>query len=235
MITVKTTFAKSTDYLPFPAKDLIRHTYYTLSYNENYEQANWVCYTLTDSMIQNATVERSNSFKMDGLVLTGSAKSSDYTKTGYDRGHLCPAGDMGFNLKAMQESFMMSNISPQTPEFNRGIWKELESEVREWAKKEEEVYVVTAGVLEKGLTTIGEKNKVAVPKYYYKVILDVCGKEKKAIAFVMPNAGSKESIFDYAVTIDSVERLTQINFFPALPDDLENNLESHLNVELWKH
>ena len=215
-------------------EQVIRHLGYTLCYDENYEQAKWVAYRLTATMCNNSDEERTDNFREDPAVKTGSATPNEYKKTGYDRGHLCPAGDMAWSEITMSESFYMSNMSPQTPKFNRGIWKTLETQVREWATKEEEIYIVTAGILEKGLATIGEKNKVAVPKYFYKIVLDVFGPEKKAIAFVMPNEGSKESIFDYAVTVDSVERLTQINFFPALPDDIENNLESHLNIELWK-
>lgn len=224
-----------TFYPKFKKKEqVVRHLGYTLCYDENYEQAKWVAYRLTATMCNNNDEERTDNFRSDPAIKTGSASPDDYKKTGYDRGHLCPAGDMAWSEITMSESFYMSNMSPQEPKFNRGIWKTLETQVREWAKKEEEIYIVTAGVLEKGLNTIGEKNKIAVPKYYYKIVLDVYGKEKKAIAFVMLNAGSKESIFNYAVTIDSVERLTQINFFPVLPDSLENNLESHINVELWK-
>lgn len=225
-----------TFYPKFKKKEqVIKHLGYTLCYDENYEQAKWVAYRLTAGMCNNNEEERTDDFREDKSIKTGSAIPDDYKKSGYDRGHLCPAGDMSWSPIAMSESFFMSNMSPQAPKFNRGIWKTLETQVREWAKNEEEIYIVTAGVLEKGLPTIGEKNKVAIPKYYYKIILDVKGEEKKAIAFVMPNEGSKESIFDFAVTIDSVERLTQINFFPALPDNIENNLESMLNVELWKN
>lgn len=223
-----------TFYPKYKRKELVvKHLGYTVCYEEKFEQAKWVAYRLTAEMCNNNKEERKDDFREDKAIKTGSALPEDYKKTGYDRGHLCPAGDMAWSEIAMSESFYMSNMSPQDPKFNRGIWKKLESQVREWAKQEEEIYIVTAGVLEKGLPTIGEKNKVAIPKLYYKVILDVYGTEKKAIAFVMPNAGSKESIFDYAVSIDSVERLTQINFFPALPDVIENNLESKINVELW--
>ena len=224
-----------TFYPKFKKKEqVVRHLGYTLCYDENYEQAKWVAYRLTAEMCNNNKEERTDDFREDKAIKTGSAIPEDYKKSGYDRGHLCPAGDMAWSEIAMSESFFMSNMSPQMPKFNRGIWKTLETQVRDWAKKEEELYIVTAGVLEKGLTVIGEKNKVAVPKYYYKIVLDTQGSEKKAIAFVMHNEGSKQSIFDFAVTIDSVERLTQINFFPALPDVIENNLESKINVELWK-
>lgn len=223
-------------YPKFKKKEqVVKHLGYTLCYDEKFEQAKWVAYRLTAAMCNKNEEERTDDFREDKAIKTGSAIPEDYKKSGYDRGHLCPAGDMAWSEIAMSESFLMSNMSPQAPKFNRGIWKTLESKVRDWAKTEEELFIVTAGVLEKGLPTIGEKNKVAIPKYYYKIVLDVFGKEKKAIAFVMPNEGSKQSIFDFAVSIDSVERLTQINFFPALPDALENNLESNINVELWNH
>src|SRR5450759_1124712 len=99
--------------------------------------------------------ERGN-FKMDQLVTTISSKSSDYTKSGYDRGHLCPAADMGFNPVAMEESFFMSNISPQVPDFNRGLWKELEMTVRKWAIKEHKLYVVTGPVFKDSKGSIGK-------------------------------------------------------------------------------
>ncbi len=225
----------STFYPKFKKKEqVVRHLGYTLCYDENYEQAKWVAYRLTAEMCNNNEEERTDDFREDKAIRTGSAIPADYKKSGFDRGHLCPAGDMAWSAAAMSESFFMSNMSPQQPKFNRGIWKTLETQVRDWAKKEEELFVVTAGVLENGLPTIGETNKIAIPKYYYKIILDVRGNEKKAIGFVMPNEGSKQSIFDFAVCIDSVERLTKINFFPSLPDALENKLESNLNVELWK-
>ncbi len=212
---------------------IIKHAAYTLCYNEEYEQAKWVAYRLTNKMCEGNGEERTDDFREDKNVRTGSALPDDYKKTGYDRGHLCPAGDMAWSEITMSESFFMSNMSPQEPKFNRGIWKTLESAVREWAKKNEEIYIVTAGILKDTVKTIG-KNNVAVPKLFYKVILDVRGSEQKAIAFIMPNEGSKKSIFDFAVTIDSVERLTGINFFPSLPDPIECGLESHIDIELWK-
>ena len=211
---------------------LVRHMAYVLCYDEEYEQARWVAYKLTAAMCEKGVEERSDDFREDKEVLTGSATPDDYKKSGYDRGHLCPAGDMGWSERSMSESFYMSNMSPQAPKFNRGIWKTLESDVREWAKRFDELYIVTGGVLEDSLPVIGE-NKVAIPRLFYKVVLDIKGPERKAIAFVMPNEGSKRSVFDYAVSIDSVERLTQINFFPSLPDELEDNLESAVNVDLW--
>lgn len=223
--------AKSLEYLPVPSNDLVRHTYYILSYNEKYEQANWVYYSITDSMIIHGGEERSNKFKIDPAVPTGSAKPSDYIKSGYDRGHLCPAGDMGFNPVAMQESFYMSNMSPQVPEFNRGIWKELETQVRNWAKKEQKLYVVSGPIFRNNRGTIG-KDQVLVPGYYYKVIFDPEVKPRM-ISFILPNSGSDRPLSDFAVPVDEVEKQTGYDFFSQLPDDLESGLENKVELAGW--
>jgi endonuclease G, mitochondrial len=225
----------SKNYLPaiHHNDEIIEHTAYTLCYSEEYEQAKWVAYRLTAEMATKKVEDRTNNFQEDGDVKTGSALPDDYKNSGFDRGHLCPAGDMRWSSKTMNESFYMSNMSPQLPKFNRGIWKNLESNVHKWAKKNKEIYIVTAGVLKGKLETIGE-NKVSVPHYFYKVVLDYHYPEYKAIAFVLPNEGSKKSIFNFAVSIDSVEHLTGIDFFPALPDSIENNLEARVDTLQWK-
>ena len=231
LLTVSISVANSIDFLPRPAISIVRHSYYTLSYNEDYEQANWVYYTLTDSMVLNSGEERSNNFKVDTKVLTKSAKSSDYTKSGYDRGHLCPAGDMGFNPVAMKESFLMSNISPQSPDFNRGIWKELETQVRNWAKVEHLLYVLTGPVFKNNKDTIG-KEKVLVPGYFYKIIYDPTD-VPKLIAFVLPNEKSDRPLTDFAIATDEAEKLTGYDFFSQLPNDQENKLESRVQLAGW--
>ena len=231
LFTTSVSGINTADFLPFPAKDIVRHTYYTLSYNEVYEQANWVYYSLTDSMVLNAGVERSNNFKMDKLVVTVSAKSSDYTKSGYDRGHLCPAADMGFSPVAMQESFLMSNISPQAPDFNRGIWKELETTVRKWVLKERQLYIVAGPVFKNNKGSIG-KEEVLVPGYYFKIIYDPTD-NPKLIAFVFPNQKSDRPLTDFAVTADEAEQLTGLDFFSQLPDDKENKLEGKIQLAGW--
>jgi endonuclease G len=114
----------------------------------------------------------------------------------------------------MDETFLMSNISPQVRNFNGGIWRELEEDVKDWARKYQKIYVVTGPVLKSGLKTIGKYNKVAVPEAYYKIILN--GKHDEAIAFLMPNQTSNERIETYATTVDEVEKLTKLNFFAKL-------------------
>ncbi len=225
------TYSNSVSYLPIPSTELVHHIYYTLSYNEKYEQANWVYYVLTDSMVIAGGQERSNKFKVDPLVLSGSAKSSDYTKSGYDRGHLCPAADMDFNPVAMEESFLMSNISPQAPDFNRGIWKDLESAVREWARTKHKLFIVTGPVFSENKGTIGQ-DQVVIPGYFYKVLYTPSPKPE-IIAFVLPNQKSDRPLSDFVISVDDLEKLTGIDFFSQLPDDLENRIEGKVELTGW--
>ena len=214
------------------ARDIvISHTGYSFLYNEAYEQASWVAYELTNEETQKV-IERTDKFIADPFVKSRTANESDYSGSGYDRGHLAPAGDMGWSQAAMAESFYYSNMSPQLPGFNRGIWKRLEELVRTWAIEYQSVYVVTGPILTKGLSTIG-MNKVAVPEYFYKVILDYTDPETKGIGFIVPNTGSKEPLQKYVVTIDSVEHLTGIDFFPQLPDQQEVLLEGTVSLPSW--
>ncbi len=216
----------------FSAEDpIVYHNAYTLKYNESHEQAEWVAYQLTASETV-SLYERSDDFMEDPQVKTGSAINSDYTNSGYDRGHLAPAADMGWSEKSMIESFYYSNMSPQDPSFNRGIWKRLEELVRDWAVEYDTLYVVTGPVLKSGLKTIGA-NKVAVPEYYYKVVYTYSNDAHNAIGFVLKNEGSKDALNTHAVSIDSVERFTGINFYANLPDDIESKIEGATCTTCW--
>ncbi len=210
---------------------IIKHTGYTLSYNEQHEQANWVAYELTAEETHKS-FERTNKFIPDPDVSTGSATDADYRSSGYDRGHLAPAADMGWSETTMRESFYFSNMSPQVPAFNRGIWKELEEQVRQWAIDNRKIYVVTGPILENNLPTIGE-NHVSVPKAYYKVILDYTEPGLKGIGFIIPNAASSKPVSTFAIPIDSVEKVARINFFPALPDEQERAIEKSVCLSCW--
>jgi endonuclease G len=138
---------------------------------------------------------------------------------------------MTFSEQAMSETFYLSNMSPQVPAFNRGIWKSLETLVREWAAKEDSIYIVTGDILSNSLGSIG-KDRVTVPSRFYKVIYDLTG-EKKMIAFILPNEKSIKPLSSYVVTVDFVESQTGLDFFPCLPDSLENRLESNSDISKW--
>ncbi len=207
---------------PSAKGEIITHSHYSLSYLEEHEGAEWVYYILTPEMAAGG-VKREDDFRADPKVSTGSATLADYRKSGYDRGHLCPAGDMGFSEVAMSESFFMSNMSPQFPSLNRGRWKSLETAVRESAESGKTLHVVTGAIYRDNLGTIGA-SEVTIPGYYYKVIY--CEAEGWMAAYIMPNRKLEESIDHFLVTADSVESLTGIDLFPALNDNLEQQLES---------
>ena len=210
---------------------VIKHLGYAFQYSEKHEQAFWVGYELTKKETEKA-FERTDEFIPDPAVSTGTATVADYAKSGYDRGHLAPAADMGWSQQAMAESFYFSNMSPQEPGFNRGIWKNLEEQVRTWAKEYDSIYVVTGPVLKDGLVQLGP-NGVSIPKYYYKVILDNTGDDAKAIGFLMPNEASKEPLEKFAVSVDQVEQETGIDFFNKLPDSRENAFEKEVCIPCW--
>lgn len=231
LIAANISVAYANDFTPVPETDVVRHSWFTLSYNEKNEQANWVYYSLTDQMVRKSGAERSNSFKEDKKISNGSAKSSDYSRSGYDRGHLCPAADMDFDPKAMKESFLMSNVSPQEPEFNRGIWKELEEKVREWAIQEKQLYIVTGPIFKDNKGVIGQ-SEILVPGYFFKVIYDPTD-QPKMIAFVMPNQASDRPLTEFAVPVDEAESLTGFDFFSQLPDNQEAKLESRTLLAGW--
>jgi len=210
---------------------IITHSGYSFLYNETHEQANWVAYDLTKEET-NKLFERTDKFTTDPKVKSGTASDKDYERSGYDRGHLAPASDMGWSSDSMAESFYYSNMSPQSPSFNRGIWKKLEELVRTWAIENNTVYVVTGPVLTDGLLTIGP-NKVSIPNFFYKVVLDYSEPNIKGIGFILPNISSKEQLQYYAVSIDRVEEMTGIDFFPLLQDDQEELIEKTLCVKCW--
>ena len=221
--------------LVLKGEKIIHHAGYSFVYSEEHEQAKWIAYVLNKKEL-NGTLDRSDNFREDPFVSSGSASNLDYAKSGYDRGHLAPAADMKWSETAMSESFYYSNMSPQLPAFNRGIWKVLEEKVRDWALENDSILIVTGPILpsknEKKLATIGY-NSVAVPEYYYKAILDFKREKSKSIAFILPNKGSKMPLKSFVVTIDSLEKLSKIDFFYKLDDKIENNLESKICKECW--
>ena len=212
-------------------ENIITHTAYTISYNAKYHEANWVAYELTKEETCN-TFPRAKQFIADPYVTSISASDQDYKNSHFDKGHLAPAADMGWSALSMKESFYYSNVSPQRPEFNRGIWKKLEELVRTWAYDYDAIYVVTGPVLTSNLPTLGT-HQIAIPNYFYKVILDYTEPGIKGIGFILSNQASSNSLSSFAVTIDSVEKLTGLDFFPALPDAQEKTIENTLCKNCW--
>ncbi len=220
----------SFDYLPVGSGELVNHAYYSLSYIETHEVSEWVAHKLTHAMI-NGSTSRTNDYRKDPLVSTESASPTAYQGSGYDRGHLVPAADMKLNHTAMSESFYMSNLAPQLPGFNREIWLELEQKIRSWVDAFGTMYVVTGPVLHSGLTQLPPQG-VSVPEQFYKIILDL--KRNRMIAFLLDNASSQEPLESFVVSVDYVENLTGVDFFPALPDCLEDYLEAYSFPGDWQ-
>ncbi len=210
---------------------LINKTGYSVSYNCSFNIANWVAYELTKEETK-SKVKRKNNFIADPLLDSCLVVPDDYIRSGYDKGHLAPSADMCWSLLTMKESFYMTNMAPQKPRFNRGMWKRLEDQARDWASENDSVFIVTGPVLKTGMPTIG-RNRISVPDAFYKVIFDFSGPEVKGIAFVMDNKRLTGAVSEYAVSIDSVEQLTGLDLFYNLPDDTESFIESNINLKDW--
>ncbi len=212
---------------------MIRRLAYTLSYNHETRLPNWVAWHLTADHVDGPVKRKDVDFTDDESVAAPKGCKSDYYCSGYDRGHMCPAGDNKWSERAMQECFLMTNMCPQLAGLNSGMWNSLEKNCRTWAEQYGDVYIVCGPVLLKGAhKTIG-RNKVVVPEAFFKVILCTKGKPK-AIGFVMRNQsmrGHKKT--EFVNSVDDVERITGIDFFPALPDDIENEVEKQSNPADW--
>lgn len=216
-----------------PNETVTQHSAYSLVYNHKHMQAKWVAYNLTYGNTVGGA-ERSSKFSIDPSISPRTAVTSDYTKTGYDRGHLAPAGDMKFSAQAMSESFYMSNVSPQLPGFNRGIWKKLEEQFRTWAPSSHPVFVVTGPVLtDPSSSHIGQTCSISVPQRFYKIMLDTAS-PMRAIAFVLPNNSSTQPLSSFAMSIDEAERITGMDFFPKLNDLQEAKIEKTLILNQWR-
>jgi len=223
------------DSLYYPKIDsgeyVIHHQYYDLVYDEKHEQAKWVFYKLYPSYL-NGPYKRRNDFRADPKVISKSANHSDYRGSGYDRGHLMPAADMTWSEVALSESFYYSNMSPQHPSFNRGVWKRLESKVRSWCMESDSLFVITGPVVNTIFDVIGQ-NRVAVPGAYFKVIMRFKQNKQEGIAFLLPNTSSKESLESYVYSIDSLEQLVGIDFFHHQNEESHRRLESSCRKVMW--
>ena len=218
-------------------EELIEHQALMLVYSEQHEQAKWVAHIISTE-IANGGVSRTNDFRIDPKIKTGSAVQEDYfykyeqggevayNGLGYDRGHLAPSADFRWSKEALSESYFYSNMSPQLGDFNREGWAKLEGMLRAYVYTSEvDLYVITAPILNDDLKVINEGvNKVSIPEYFYKIAYDI--ENQKAIAFLAPNKKLEHTLSHYVVSIDSIENITGIDFFHKLPDDIENDIEN---------
>ncbi|MEZ4810611.1 MAG: DNA/RNA non-specific endonuclease [Allomuricauda sp.] len=223
----------TTDFLPSSTTGaIVRHNFFVLSYSEPYEQAEWVAYELKKSHLTQDDRKRPF-FIEDPYVKTKSADWRNYRGSGYDRGHLCPAGDRRFSEYAYNETFYTSNISPQDRNFNAGVWNRLEQQVRHWCKKYGDLTVITGGVLEPGLEEIGEED-VDVPKTFYKIVVAKIGGSTKILAFLIPNRETDLPLENFLVPVNEIELRTGIDFFEKQSTQWQEEFESKVDSLGWK-
>lgn len=213
-------------------EQIIHHTGYSVSYNELLRLPNWVGYELTREKAT-GTVARAKHFQPDPLVQGISADNQDYSHSGYDRGHMVPAADMKWSTQAMKESFYFSNICPQLHNLNAGDWKELEEKVREWAQRDSAIIIVSGPIINGDNPKRIGVSQIAVPDAFYKVILAPYLSTPRAIGFIMKHQKGNHPLRSYAVSVDSIESLTGIDFFPELPDAMEKEVEAKTQPEEW--
>ncbi len=214
---------------------LIFHSAMTLFYIDRWGQSKWVVHMILPD-IATGIETRTNDFRRDSLIAADMPDKIDYFNTGYDRGHLAPSADFRWSRRALSESYFYSNISPQKPELNRGKWSQMEDFLRHYViYTGHPIFVVTGGILSDTIKrTIGVNKKIKVPPYLYKIAVDLKASPPRAIAFMMLNGTNTKPFTSYTITIDSLEKLTGIDFFYLLPDTLENRLETMNNIALWQ-
>lgn len=215
-------------------QQIIEHKAYTVSYNPTWRIPNWVAYCLTIDEL-GGDCPREQSFSPDPEVKDNPVLHYDYSNSGYDRGHMAPAADFKWDKQAMRESFYTTNICPQNQNLNRGDWNDIEELVRDLARKHKAIYVACGPVVKNTKTTIGTERQIVVPQGFYKVLLRKTDSQPgyAAIGFYCPNEAGSKPIMTYAKSVDEIEKLTGIDFFPELPDDIENKVEADFDFSLW--
>ena len=211
---------------------IIKKKAYIVSYNPDTKVPNWVAWHLTGEHTD-GHIGRSNAFYADDAVPSPRATIEDYRGSGWSRGHMCPAGDNKWDAEAMRQSFSLINVCPQDASLNSGLWNSIEIDCRNWAKRFDDIYIVCGPVFYNQNHEIIGNNHVYVPEAFFKVVLCLNGEPKGLGVIVKNNTGTKKKNMYYN-SIDQVERITGLDFFPILPDDLENEVESKLDTDLWR-
>ena len=213
-------------------QQLLRRVGYVVSYNPETHIPNWVAWQLTESHTTGPYKRKGIEFQEDNEAEGVKVNTFDYSRSGYDRGHMCPSGDNKWDKTAQEQSFLMTNICPQDHNLNVGDWNEMENQCRKWAKRYGQIYIVAGPILYRQKhKTIGTA-RVVVPEAFFKVVLCMAG-TPKAIGFIYKNVGGNRPKDYYVNTIDEVERITGIDFFSALPDDIEKKVEAESNLGDW--
>lgn len=212
---------------------VIKHAFYKIGFDSKQKLPAWAYYSLTKEHLALANLERKGSFVKDPLLNDEQACSDDYAGSGFDKGHLVPCEDMSFSEQAMKETFYYSNCAPQTTQLNRGEWKVVEELAREWAVDFGEAIVICGPVFKPIMRKMGVHD-IPVPDSYFKIITVHKKNQYSSLAFIMPNSmNDLMAPVNYTCTIDSIEKVTGLDFFSAFPDNMEEQFESKINVKDW--
>lgn len=214
---------------------IIVHEGFVTCVDYKYNTPRWVAWELDSDELNGDVKRKDYEFMPDEeLPIANRVETRDYTRSGYDRGHMCPAADMSWSTQAMHDCFYMSNICPQVPVLNQEYWARLENSCRRWAKREGRIYIVCGPVYTSSRPKkIGDKHKVAVPNAFFKVVLSLNEDNPKGIGFYYENKEKKQTMESASRTIDEIENLTNLDFFSELPDDVENVLEAQNDLRKW--
>lgn len=204
---------------------------FRLAFNPSNKTPDWAAWELLGRETYGTTV-RSDRFWQDA-DLEGCPTTGDYARSGYDRGHLCPAAEQKWNPKAMEDCFVMANMCPQDHALNSGAWNTLENKERAWAQRDSAIVIIAGPIYEKSDTKRIGESRVRVPGAFFKVIVAPYADNPRGIGFVFPNMSSPGSMENYVTTIDDVEKLTGLDFFYNLPDDIEDKVESTASFREW--
>ena len=204
---------------------------FRLSFNADNHTPNWVAWELLRSETY-GDVARNNNFWQDE-DMKGCPVTDDYKHSGYDRGHMCPAADQKWDPQAMEDCFALTNMAPQAHTLNDGAWKTLENKERNWADRDSAIVIVAGPIYQEGDRERIGKIGVRVPGAFFKVIIAPYLDSPRGIAFVYPNTTAPGNMQNYVMTIREVERLTGLDFFSALPDDVEEMIETKASFRDW--
>lgn len=216
-------------YSNVPGHQFVRHKTYTLSYDRKHRLPEWVAWMLEGSNLRLTTYKRSDRFTQDPQIDSKTSPThDDYTNSGYDRGHMCPAGDNAWSKQAMEESFYTSNICPQKNILNNGTWKQLEEKSRKWAHRYGRIYIVCGPVIPKSAKK--QIGKITIPYFFFKAILRI---DKDGSYHMIGYLFSQENDFK-PVTIDEIEAKTGLDLFHKLPKRIQQKLESRIDLSGWQ-
>lgn len=211
------------------------YTGFMVSFNKDNKVPNYVSWELLDSETVGKENRNDYDFWQDKEIEGCSSKDYQWGTYSYQRGHMCPAADNKWSAMAMKDCMSMANIGPQYPSLNENAWETLEKKTRNWAQKYGAVWVVCGPLYDEEIDTkrIGVSN-VRVPSQYFKALLYNGADRQEAIAFVFANTSNPGNLYQYAMTIDELERDLKADFFSALPDDIETAVEATYDINFWQ-